>query len=438
MRLNLLYVHSTKLGYARYGVKLADALTRMGVKVDDHLDPEDTDPANVACWVSTPTHAQGWFSGQRTVLSTMWEASVLPEAFREGLHNFTQIVVPSAQNLELFSRYHDNVVQVPLGIDSREWAYRPRKAPTDRFIFLVGGSGSRKGTDLAYKAFQRLWGKEGSWPREAPRPTLVFKSPKPVDWFGPRIEHIGGHISDEAERDLYGMAHCYLQPSRGEGWGLQPLQAIAQGCPTILTDGHGQAEFAHLGYGLRYTMAPSDYFIYGDAGEWWEPSLDDLCAYMEYVYSNYDEACAFAAQASQQAHLNFTWENCAERFVEAVGRVHLDAPYSGDGSWCKQEQKRYLVRVTRPWRADVAGVMYHLYPDRDYWEVADLKRILFENNVLDPSCIIVHPEGPLTEAETGLAPQQLASMGAYSAAMGHCHHCGQVLNSGTRYEPEFD
>lgn len=438
MRLNLLYVHSTVLGYARYGVKLSDALTRMGVKVTDHLDPVDTDPANVACWVSTPTHAQGWFAGQHTVLSTMWEAAVLPEAFREGLHNFDQIVVPSTQNLELFSRYHDNVVQVPLGIDTREWAYRKRTAPTDRFVFLIGGSGSRKGTDLAYKAFKKLWPTEGSWPREAPRPTLIFKSPRPIDWFGPRIEHIGGHISDQAERDLYAMAHCYLQPSRGEGWGLQPMQAIAQGCPTILTDAHGQAEFAHLGYGLSWKWAKSDYFIYGDAGDWWEPSLDDLCEYMEYVYSNYDEACGFAEQASKVAHEQFSWESCAERFVEAIGRDRLDAPYTGDLSWKKQEMKRYLVRVNRPWTADIAGTMYHFYPARDYWENSDVKRILFESGILDPSCIVAHPDGPLTEIETGLAPQQLEKFGDYSAAMSYCHHCGQKLNSGELWQPPDD
>lgn len=438
MRLQMLYVHSTVLGYARYGVKLADALARQGVKIDDTLDETTADPANVVCWVSTPTHAEGWFKGQRTVISTMWESSVLPEAFREGFHNFDQIIVPSKQNLELFSRYHDNVTQVPLGVDTREWAFRKRTPPTDRFVFLIGGSGARKGVDVAYRAFKKLWPTEGSWGRDNPRPTLVFKSPKPIDYFGERIEHIGGHISDEAERDLYAMAHCYLQPSRGEGWGLQPLQAIAQGCPTILTDAHGQAEFAHLGYGISASMAKSSYFIYGDAGDWWEPSLDELCERMEYVYNNYDEACAFAETSSAAAHREFSWEACATKFIDAIGRDHLEAPFSGDGSWVKQEIKRYLVRVNRPWRAEVAQTIYHFLPGRDFWEVADVKRILYESGVLDPSCVVVDPTGPMVDAESGLAPQQLEKMGAYSASMGHCTQCGQILGSGTLYEPEFE
>lgn len=435
--MHLLYVHSTKLGYARYGVKLADALQARGVKISDTLNPEDTDIHNVACWIATPGHARGWFAGQRPIISTMWESGTLPEAFRETLHEFAQVIVPSKQNLELFSRYHPNVVQVPLGVDSSEWQFRPRMMPDRRFIFLIGGSGARKGPDLAYRAFKTLWPTEGSW-GSGPVPTLIFKSPRPVDYWGPRIEHIGGHISDEAERDLYAMAHCYLQPSRGEGWGLQPLQAIAQGVPTILTDAHGQAEFAHLGYGISATRSKADYFIYGDAGEWWEPSLDELCQRMEYVYNNYQEACEEAESSSREAHRRFSWDRCADLFIDAVGRDHLDAPYTGSGGWYEPTLKRYLVRVLRPWRAEVAQTVYLFRPGEDYWETADIKRILFEQNILDPACVVAEPEGEPTEVETGLHPLQLAKLGDYSASHGHCEMCGQRLNTpGQRFEPEF-
>ena len=436
MKLNLLYVHSTAIGYARYGSKLAGALTRMGVQVFDELDPDTKNICNTTCLISTPSHARGWFEGQRPIVSTMWEATVLPEAFREGLHNFAQVIVPSEQNLELFSRYHDNVVKVPLGIDSREWHYRPRKPPTDRFVFLIGGSGARKGTDVAYKAFKKLWPTEGSWGRDNPRPHLIFKSPRNIDYYGDRIEHVGGKLDDLAERDLYGMAHCYLQPSRGEGFGLQPLQAIAQGLPTILTNAHGHAEFAHLGYGIGYTMEKADYFIFGDAGQWWEPKLDDLCEYMEYVYKNYDEACDFAKQASDVAHMQFSWENCAEAFVDAIGPEHL-GDYTGSGRWTTPEMKLYAVKLNRDWRADIGGRIYQFVKGETTYEPADVKRVLFEAGLLDPDCVVADPTGPLAETETGLTKTQAARIGAYSASHRHCLSCGQLLNEGTRYEPEF-
>jgi hypothetical protein len=436
MRLNLKYLHNGYLGYGRYGLDLHDALVRQGVLVDTELNPQTENPAGVAAWVSTPNHAEGWFRGQRVIMNTMWEARTLPEQFRENLHNFDQLIVPCDHNVELFSRYHPHVSKVQLGIDPVRWQYRERVAPRDRFVFLIGGSGTRKGLDIAYKAFRRLWPNDHSWPRDMPRPHLIFKSPRGTDWIAPRMEQVTGHLSEQGEVDLYAMAHCYLQPSRGEGFGLQPLQAIAQGCPTILTDASGQAEFAYLGYGISAGESKADYFIHGDAGTWWEPSLDELCDRMDWVYHHYEEACRFATQASDVARHRFTWDACARQFIDAVGREHLNTPYWGDREWVTPELRRYPVRVTKTWRAEVCGTVHLFTPGETTYETADVKRIMHEAGVLEPSCVVLDPTGPVTAEESGLAPEQIAALGARSAAENHCTTCGQMLNAGTRWEPE--
>lgn len=425
--LNMCWVHSTALGYARFGVKLAASLQSQGVDVVDGLGEDEHDPriCNTVCWVSTPGHARGWYDGQYKVLASMWEATVLPEAFRENLHEFDLVVVPSEHNRELFSRYHPNVRKVWLGVDTDEWKPVDRKPPEDRFVFLIGGSGKRKGTDLAYRAFKRVF---KTWPSDMPTPYLVMKSPRPEDFYGDRIERVGGRISDRDEQQLYGMAHCYLQPSRGEGWGLQPLQAMATGMPTILTNAHGHAEFAEYGIPIGYTMAKSDYFIYGDAGDWWEPSLDELCERMEDVYLNYPAHLKRAQQMARHIVDTYSWDACATRFRNVVGD-QLRQPYLGQGRWIQPESRRYLVRVAKPWKADIAGTHYQFMPGRDYWEPADVKRILFEGMVLDPSCVVSSSEGAVQENEVGLSEKQLEQVPDYSAAMSRCWTCGQVVNS---------
>lgn len=428
--LNMLYVHSDAMGYGRMGVEVARNLTELGVNVFDHLpDPtQDTAMAhlnegrnsgicNTVAWFSVPGHARGWYKGQHTVILTMWESQTLPPSFREHLHEFDQVIVPSWQNLDLFGQYHPNVKFVPLGVDPVRWHYRKRKPPETQFRFLIGGSGPRKGTDLAYKAFRKVF---ATWPADMPVPVLVMKNPRGEDFYGDRIEMVTGRLSADAEVDLYANAHCYLQPSRGEGFGLQPLQAIAQGLPTILTAAHGHDSFVHLGYGLSAEHAPAAYFIYGDAGEWWEPNFDELCQYMEYVYYHWEDAAAGAEVASKAALEEFTWRRTAERFIDAVGRDQLTTPYRGDGSWYTPEVKRFLVRVNKPWRADIAGVTYQFQPGNDYHELADVKRILFEAGLLDPSC--------LADGD-GLTPEQCERLGDYSAAHSHCFACGQRLGS---------
>lgn len=428
--LTFFHVHSDSMGYGRMGVNLARALTDLGVDVYDDMPMPDQfkrphevnvgareKRCNVVCWASVPSHMHGYWSDQYRVILTMWEAQRLPESFRETLPDFDLVIVPSHHNVELFSRYHDNVVFAPLGIDPTVWHYEPR-TPSAEFRFLIGGSGPRKGTDLAYKAFRALWGKEGSW-GSGPVPYLTMKSPKGGEFPGDRIEVVSGRLSAQAEVDLYAGAHCYLQPSRGEGFGLQPLQALAQGCPTILTAAHGHDSFAHLGLGVTATPSKSAYFIYGDAGDWWEPDFDELCDRMRWVYENYEQAVDEGKSAAAAVANEFTWAHTAARFIDAVGADRLATPYRGDGEWHEPERLRYEVTVNRPWFCEIAGKAYRFTPGVPTYELADVKRVLWEAGVLDERCI----QGD----DTGLHPSQLADRD--SAAYAYCGSCGQRLGS---------
>lgn len=433
--LSLLHVHGDAIGYGRLGVELAKALEAKGVDVYGHMVPPPGAPVSYADkqvhdgarekktrhvgWVSVPTHAKWWYEGQRPFIFTMWEATVIPPGFRHNIHEFETVIVPSQQNVEVFGEYHPNVHYVPLGVDPIKWRFQPRPEPARDFRFLIGGSGPRKGVDLAIEAFHLAF-PEGSW-GTGPIPRLICKSPKGEKVVHPRIEVISGRITSEEEVDLYASAHCYLQPSRGEGFGLQPLQAIAQGCPTILTGAHGHASFAHLGWPLSTMMSKADYFIYGDAGDWWEPSLDDLVEHMRAVYDDYPAACEKASVSSDIVARDFTWERTAERFIDALGGYEaLSEPYDGDGSWYAPTSKEYLVRVREPWNAEMAGQHKRFEVGKDYWEPADTKRILFEAGKLDLSCL----EG----GDTGLLPAQVDAIGGYRAAFSHCASCGQPLN----------
>jgi len=418
--LNLIYVNTDSVGYGRYGLKLAEALERRGIKVLPSLEPGKP-LAHVAAWVATPPHVRRWYTGQYTVLSTMWEGTVLPEAFRENLHDFDLVVVPSEHNAELFSKYHPNVKRVWLGVDTEQWKPVGRVVPTDRFVFLIGGSGKRKGTDLAYRAFKKVF---KTWPAGHPTPYLVMKSPRSEDYYGERIERVGGRITTQAELDLYGLAHCYLQPSRGEGWGLQPLQAMATGMPTILTDGHGHHEFAHLGIPIKHGWAKSEYFIHGDAGDWWEPDFDELCERMWDVYSNYELHLERAKKSAGVVARVFSWDRCAARFIDAVGEERFQQPYDGNFVAKVPNPRLFLVRVQKPWAAWVANIFHQWVPGKDYYEIADVKRVLFDAEVLDSSCIIG------SEEQMGLSAKQVAAMGDYSGRHSYCWTCGQKLGTG--------
>jgi hypothetical protein len=428
--LNLLYVHSMSTGYGRYGTMLARSLEDIGVKVYDDLEESlprqsakvfagtgEQKRCNVTCWVSTPAHCHGFWEGQHPVLASMWETMKLPDGFTKNLHEFETVIVPSQQNVELFGEHHPNVKFVPLGIDPERWHFVKRKPPGQFFDFLIAGSGSRKGVDLAHAAFRRLWPKEDSW--TGPTPRLIIKSPRGEDLHGPRVQIVTGSLSDEDEVALYADAHCYLQPARGEGFGLQPLQAIAQGLPTILTAAHGHESFSHLGWGLSWKPSKADYFVYGEAGEWWEPSLDDLCDQMLAVYDDYTSACFQAEGAARIVARDWTWQRTAEKTVEAIGRDVLDVPYSGSCEWHEMQQLKFQVVTKKDFTAHSVGCTYQFKAGEEYWETESIKRLLFHADVLDVARC----------GQKGLAPEQVEQLGKTSASQGYCHACGQRLNT---------
>ena len=443
--LTLLHVHGDNIGYARLGSCLYAALGRRGIEMYDSLGegpgwsglPEEVERAvaakhgvdpvlqreaavgktNTVAWVATPSHARWWWEGQHAALFSMWEARRLPEGFREQLHEFETVIVPSTQNQELFSQYHDDVQTCWLGVDPKVWHFTPRQPPTTRFNFLIGGSGKRKGTDLAYAAFLKVF---GDWKGDGPEPHLVMKNPRQEDYAGPRISMLGGRLTSEQEVACYEEAHCYLQPSRGEGFGLQPLQAIAQGIPTILTADHGHASYADLGIPISSVPAKSEYFIYGDAGEWWEPNFDELCAAMRDVYDNYDHHLALASMAAGVVSQEFTWDKSAERFEKILGD-RLTVPYSGGGGWYIPERKLYEVITSKDWTCDIGGTLYHFAKGVPQHAPADVKRVLFESNVLDVACINTD-----NSEDTGLLPRQLEAAQKDDAKRRACSKCGTV------------
>lgn len=426
--LNFIYQHSKQTGYGYHGTETHKALERIGVNVfdglpgsgDDDLENKNSKICKDVVFLTVPANVPGWWEGQRKHLFTMWETDTLPASMRENLHCFDTIIVPSQTCADMYSQYHDNVHTVPLGVDGNRWTYRERQSSDIYFTFLTAGNGERKGIDLVYRAFKELF-PDGMPPsRDLPIPRLIIKSPGKTNFSGEGIEVVSGLVSPEAEVDMYASAHCYVQPSRGEGWGMQPLQAMAQGCPTILTDAHGHEAFAQYGIPIPASKVPAtEMSLFGEPGNWWEPDFLALKKAMWDAYMNYlTFHQPYAALQSEKVRELFTWENSAQALVQAIGGRsqllerwrHPNLPMQ----WLKPERQLFRVITNKNWRADVGGTVHLFEKGATYWVPADTKRVLFELKVLDPACL---------DDDKGLAPSQLERLGEYMRDSTICPLC---------------
>jgi glycosyltransferase involved in cell wall biosynthesis len=334
----------------------------------------------VALWLSTPPHVRGWYEGQFAAILTMWESSRIPEGFRDNLADFDRIFVPSVQNQELYGRYHPDVRYVPLGV-SPHWHPRTRKPVERDFVFLTAGYGERKGVKQVVEAFKRVFPMGLALGPGLPIPRLICKSGDDVAGLG--ITQINRILDGPEERELYANAHCFVSGSKGEGWGLMPLQAIAQGCPTILGNAHGHAAFSHLGIPLStHAYRCEGATFWGDGGEWWEPDFDQMCEAMLAVYMDYDRYQIRAAQSAEIACREFTWTQTAEALIFGLSdQLFLPAPT--ERVWHPTKPRLFHIRVNKRVTYVINGIKYAFVPGEDYWESGDLKRQLMASGHLD-------------------------------------------------------
>ena len=440
MNINLMAHTEIESGYGRMGHFVRKALADMGVENSGdigngtdgraHVDPSQPHFDNgvplerVALWLSTPPHVRGWYKGQFPAILTMWESTVIPEGFRENLHHFERIFVPSLQNQELYSQYHDDVQYVPLGV-SEHWVPTARPPIGRDFVFLTAGYGERKGVEQVVEAFRTAF--PGGMPlvEGGPRVQLVCKTKDDV--FGPNITRINRILDGPEERDLYASAHCFVSGSKGEGWGLMPLQAIAQGCPTILGGDHGHKAYAHLGIALDthpYRCAGATFW--GDGGSWWEPDFAQMVEAMRDVYLNYAEHATRAAENAVLATQEFTWHRTAEELVFGLAD-QLFEPGPRTRVWYSANARVFHVRVNKKVTYVINGIKYAFEPGRDYWEAADLKRQLLASGHLDMETFDPHD----------LGREDSVALGQLKAANAICPECHNPYNRESTYRELF-
>jgi len=176
------------------------------------------------------------------IIYTMFESSKMPDDWGEYLRKANLVIVPSEFcRMSMLNQFGIDPVVIPLGYDQEVYKFvkRKRDQRKDPFTFLhYDAFKNRKGWDLILKAFNEEFGKTDFV-------KLIFKTTLkqavPLDY--DNIETIKGDFGNDEMMKLIGKADCFVYPSRGEGFGLPPLEAMATGIPTIQPRQHGLGQY---------------------------------------------------------------------------------------------------------------------------------------------------------------------------------------------------
>jgi glycosyltransferase involved in cell wall biosynthesis len=231
-----------------------------------------------------------------------------------ALSRAAAILTPShaiAMDLEeQFQVPSDRITVTPLGVADAWFDIESYREPVDTrdasngYLVAVGTLQPRKGLDVLLDAYRSLIGQDPT------TPPLVLVGPS--GW-GPSLDRAGlppervivpGYISEARLRRLVARARMLIFPSRYEGFGLPPLEALAAGTPVVSSDLAPIREVV----GRHAMLVPP-----GDAG-----ALSHAIA----CYLDRPPSPSALAEAREHAR-TFTWQRCVDA-TEAVYRKVLD------------------------------------------------------------------------------------------------------------------
>ncbi|MEO8508495.1 MAG: glycosyltransferase, partial [Betaproteobacteria bacterium] len=272
---------------------------------------------------------------------SMLETTGIPADWVQGCNEVDEVWVPTPFNAWTFRRsgVTKPVRVMPLGlIDTNYFNPDIVGHPIEGvFTFLsIFEWGERKAPEVLLRTFNKAFRRDepvvlickfvNSDPAVDPRAAIAALD---LDPEGGRL------LISENERvpyyqlpQFYRSADCFVLPTRGEGWGMPILEAMACGLPVIASHWSAQQHYMNdaNSYPLQVGLVPAEAKCpYYTGFQWAEPDEVHLAERMRHVYEHRDEARAKGVRAAQDVEafwsVGITARRIRSRLAEISGRA---------------------------------------------------------------------------------------------------------------------
>lgn len=329
-------VKSTPDGYGMSRDHLKSELGNLGLQMDELYADQ-----KVALLYNYPYSLPNLKSDVRLIY-TMFESDKIPEDWGDYLREADEVIVPSKFCQLAFADAGISSTVVPLGYNHREFKFveRPER---DVFTFIHYDSFNlRKGFQEVFEAFTQEFTKEE--PVKLILKTVQEHTGLPIaKSVFPNIEVLRGEYSERKLANLLGAVDCMVYPSRGEGFGITPLEAMATGLPTIVPNAHGIGQYFDKRYMLpvkvgRKMPALNNRFRGQNIGDMVVCDVTDLRKKMRYAFEHQQEMRDLGRSASEYVK-NYTYRNTAEGLAAIIKKWQdKDVPKRHDSKYLRVEK----------------------------------------------------------------------------------------------------
>ena len=258
---------------------------------------------------------------KREQVITVHDASVyrVPEAFSWRFCAWYRLmigqIVRRAPRTMVVSHFSAREAQVCFGADadrldvvSEGWQHMNRAEADDAvlerhglvpggYVLAVSSPTPNKNFALVSRAIRRLEDVPLRFVIAGATDPRVFAAAERSD--GARVTRVG-YVSDAQLKSLYAHALCFVFPSRYEGFGISPLEAMALGCPVVASSIDAVRE------------------VCGDAARYFDPSDAAELAGILRRLSNAEHELAQMRERGLERAAAFSWRDGARKSLASI------------------------------------------------------------------------------------------------------------------------
>jgi len=276
----------------------ADKLVGFEVTDTDRISDRAVEIANEADLLIVPSH---------------WSREVMK---RSGVKVPVEVVQHGVSEL------YERDVRFPTSSNLLLLRFLKRERNFIYVLFFLHHSGFRKGADLVFKVMERIQRKHSNV-------ILIVKRANVIDPYLLQLRklkmiEVGGWLSEEDLIDLYDTCDILLCLSRGGGFELNALEALARGLITVVPDAGCFKEYIKYCVPVRVTAWVR---IFRDnpihVGLGFQADVSDCVAKLEQIIDNINEYRARFMEQRRQVLREFSWRAVCKKLINVLRQYRV-------------------------------------------------------------------------------------------------------------------
>lgn len=257
------------------------------------------------------------------ICNTMAETDRIGEGWVKSINKMDYVIVPNPFYKQVFeeSGVTKPITVIPHGVDTERYSFIDRRLE-ERPVFKFGSCGylnNRKGVFELIQAFHSEFSKneEVELHLHSTDPELGFYR----NLKDRRIKITADVWPFDKLVSWYHKLDCFVFPSKAEGIGYPPREAMSTGLPVILMDYSGLSEIADYALAIEPDGFENVNPMLEQPGRWAKINIQELMGAMRYMYDNREYAHFLGIKAADFMREKYSWESATKKLIKFLHEV---------------------------------------------------------------------------------------------------------------------